>query len=236
MKKFVVFCDFDGTITLEDLGDAVFREFGEIEPYNSYLKERKIDIYQYWHTLCSKLDNNVKPSDIKNYVNLTQIDPYFGKFYRLCKENGIPFYILSDGFDIYINEVLNKEGYGEIEFYSNKLLFENEKFVPEFTFAAENCKCFSASCKRNLAVNRIGEDVISIYIGDGYSDFCGAEHCDIIFAKKTLAKFCNEKRLPHYPWKSFFDIIRIFKELILKGKAKQRNEAKVKRKNAYESE
>jgi len=236
MKKFKIFCDFDGTITQEDLGDAIFREFGRIEPYNRDLKAGKINIYDYWHTLCSKLDVDVKAKDIIEYAKKSEIDAYFVKFYEMCKEMGIPFYILSDGFDIYIRTVLENNGLGEIEFYSNKLKEVGSGFEPEFTFASDSCNCFSASCKRNLAVNRILEDEISIYIGDGYSDFCGAEHCDIIFAKKDLAKYCNERRLPHYPWRSFFDVMRIFKEQILNGKAKQRHDAKIKRKRAFEAE
>lgn len=235
-KNFKVFCDFDGTITQNDLGDEIFEHFGRIEPYNTELKNGKLNIYQYWHILCEEIDDNINIKDFEKYAEGSEIDPYFLKFYNSCKELGIPFYILSDGFDVYIKTVLEKNGVGEIEFYSNKLLKNDRGFEPEFTYASDSCNCFSASCKRNLAINRITEDEISIYIGDGYSDFCGAEHCDIIFAKKDLAKYCNEKKLPHYPWRSFFDVIRIFKEQIVNGKAKQRHDAKIKRKRAIEAE
>ncbi|MDQ1265330.1 MAG: 2-hydroxy-3-keto-5-methylthiopentenyl-phosphate phosphatase, partial [Bacteroidota bacterium] len=77
---------------------------------------------------------------------------------------------------------------------------------------------------------------IITFIGDGYSDFCAAEHSDIIFAKKSLAANCNKNKLPHYPYSNFFDVSRIFRDIIPKGKIKARNQARQLRNRAFLNE
>jgi 2-hydroxy-3-keto-5-methylthiopentenyl-1-phosphate phosphatase len=93
-----------------------------------------------------------------------------------------------------------------------------------------------ASCKRNSILSNTDDDTVVIYIGDDYSDFCGAEHSDIVFAKKNLAAYCNENKIPHYPYSNFFDILRITKDIINKKKYKFRHQARIKRKQAFEAE
>ena len=59
-------------------------------------------------------------------------------------------------------------------------------------------KC--ANCKRNHILNSSSDDDITIYIGDGWSDTCAAEHCDFIFAKKSLLKYCEAKWISILPF------------------------------------
>lgn len=235
-KKILVFCDFDGTITLSDLGDKVFEHFGKIEPYNTMLKNKEISIIKYWHLLCQSLDKELKLSDIAEYALNFEIDEYFIKFADYCKNNGIELTILSDGFDIYIDAILKKYNIEHIKYFSNKLKEKDNNIFPIFDFASDGCNCFCASCKRNRMIHSTDSDAIYVYIGDGYSDFCAAEHSDIIFAKKNLAKFCNENKISHYPFKSFYNILQIFENLFDSNKVKVKHQAWLKRNKAFQYE
>jgi len=75
-----------------------------------------------------------------------------------------------------------------------------------------------------------------VYIGDGYSDFCMVEYSDIIFAKSILSRYCNEKRIPHYNFKTFLEIINVLKKLLREKKIKPRRQAQLNRKKAIENE
>lgn len=235
-KKLEVFCDFDGTITQVDLGDEVFKKFGQFEPYHTQLVNKEIDIKEYWYRLCKTLPNDLKDEDIYNLAMDTPIDPYFTKFVEYLESEEIPMQIISDGFDSYIKPILDRENLSHIPYLSNYLEFTENKVTPVFPRASEACTCMCASCKRNSMLSQTHDDAIIVYIGDGYSDFCGAEHSDIIFAKKNLAAYCNANKLPHYPFKTFFDIIQTFKMMIKTGKIKKRNQAFINRKNAFETE
>ncbi len=236
MNKLNFFVDFDGTISNEDLGDKVFKILGKFEPFHTQLINKEINIKEYWHKLCDSLNDDVGLENIEEIARNTDYDYYFKSFYDWVKSEGFQIRIVSDGFDSYINEAFSLLDINDITIFCNKFNEENGKITPCFYGAQENCDCFSASCKRNVVLNNSNDDDVLVYIGDGYSDFCPAEHCDIIFAKKSLAAYCNDKRIPHYPYKNFFDIKKIIIDLIDKKKIKKRNFASIKRKNAFESE
>ena len=75
-----------------------------------------------------------------------------------------------------------------------------------------------------------------VYIGDGRSDTCAASHADIIFAKGALAAFCNERRIPHYTFHTFFDVVRIFKKIVGTKQMKHRRQAELMSKKSVEVE
>jgi 2-hydroxy-3-keto-5-methylthiopentenyl-1-phosphate phosphatase len=51
-----------------------------------------------------------------------------------------------------------------------------------------------------------------IYIGDGLSDTCPVHIADMVFAKGSLASYCNQHGIIHHNWNSFFDIISVLKK------------------------
>ncbi|OGU16244.1 MAG: hypothetical protein A2X61_14295 [Ignavibacteria bacterium GWB2_35_12] len=235
--KIAVFCDFDGTVTKPDLGDEIFKVYGKFEPYHSQLREGKLNIRDYWRTVCSELKPGTNAEIIRHFAEQAEVDSYFKDFAEFCKENDIHVSIVSDGFDTYINPVLNKLGLDWLHVYCNRLIFnDGSPPIPVYPYASESCECLCASCKRNSMLNSIDDNTVLVYIGDDYSDYCGAEHSDIVFAKKNLAAYCNEKKIPHYPYSTFFDILRIMKDIVKKKKYKIRHHAKIKRKQAYEAE
>lgn len=232
-----VFCDFDGTIISKDLGDEVFQHFGHIEPYHSRLLAGELPIREYWRAVCATLSPEVTQEKIREFALEVSVDPNFRSFAGYCRENGIPLTILSDGFDAYIKPVLERESLSGIPVYSNFLEFRAASPpVPHFPGASESCTCLCASCKRNLVLTQAQPESLIVYIGDGLSDTCAAEHADVIFAKKKLAAYCNRHRLPHYPFSNFFDILRVFREGVEKKQFRPRHQAFLRRKKSFETE
>lgn len=231
-----VFVDFDGTITKFDIGDALFMDFGQFEPWHSLLVEGKLKIRDYWHKLAENLDPGLTKETFAKYAIKHEIDAYFIKFADYCRNSGINISIVSDGFDIYIEPILKHYGLEWIPFSANKLRIADGKYIPEFPGASESCNCLCASCKRNAVLANFASEDVYVFIGDGYSDYCAAEHCDIVFAKRHLAAYCNSNRIPHYTYSSFFDVYRILKKLLETGKFSKRHQAFLKRKKAFEIE
>lgn len=237
MALIKVFCDFDGTITKKDLGDEVFKVFGRFEPWHTKLVSGEINITQYWHSIFGTLKPGISAEDIREFALGYETDAYFRQFAEFCRTNDIELSIVSDGYDSYIYPVLESIGLAGIKVFCNKMIFRgNETPVPVFPMASESCRCLCASCKRNALLMDTPDDAVIVFIGDGYSDFCAAEHSDIVFAKKNLAAHCNKYRIPHYPFSTFFDVYKIMKDIVAKGKAKQRNQAALNRKRAIEAE
>lgn len=233
MKKsqFIIFTDFDGTITLNDVGDKLFQKFGnEIEMenlFNNYISG-KISETECWTEGC-KLLTEINYDNFRNFILEQKIDQSFKNFYNFCQNENIPLIILSGGFNQYIKIILEKENL-TLPFFANDLIFKNDETVfPKFDFTDETCvKC--ANCKRNHIITKSSEEQIIVYIGNGYSDFCPAKYADIVFAKDSLVRFCEMENITFKRFDNFNDLLEKFKNIIENEKPKKRKSAELLRK------
>jgi 2,3-diketo-5-methylthio-1-phosphopentane phosphatase len=240
MKKraIKVFVDFDGTITLEDVGDAIFRKFGSTEKVNKIIEDLlsdKISSRQCWDELCDSV-NVINKYKLDKFIDMLDVDPTFNSFVNFCNQNGLHTVILSDGFDYYIERLFNKAGLAGLKYYSNKLFVEdNGKLSASYPYYDIGSPT-SANCKKNHIINHSSDDDYTIYIGDGNSDKEAAQYCDFIFAKNGLARFCSIERISFYPFKNFIDVENKITELMNKKYLRKRHQAELKRKSAYLAE
>lgn len=235
-SSMVIFCDFDGTITRRDVGDALFQTFGIFEPYHTFLLEGKISVAEYYRTATSATSYDFNEMSVRIFAEQMEMDAYFPAFYEYCRLQNFPLTIVSDGFHEYIQPILKANGIIDADVRANFLSFQETGSEPIFPAESENCLCFCASCKRNVMLSTSPIEALFVYIGDGLSDTCVASHADIIFAKGALAAFCNEHRIPHYTFHTFFDILHITKKLVGSNKIKHRRQAELLRKKSTENE
>ena len=233
-----VFVDFDGTITLEDVGEAIFKKFGETEKVKRIIEDLlsdKISSRQCWDELCDSVDN-INKAELDEFIDLLDVDPTFIPFVKFCSENKIDMVVLSDGFDYYIDRLFNKAGLAGLKYYSNKLFVDETGILKaEYPYFDVDSPT-SANCKKNHIINHSSDDEYTVYIGDGNSDKDAAQYCDFIFAKDGLARFCSMERISFYPFRDFNEVRNKLTELMLKKNLRKRHQAQLKRKSAYMAE
>ena len=239
MKRTIkVFVDFDGTITLEDVGEAIFKKFGETEKVKRIIEDLlsdKISSRQCWDELCDSVDN-INKAELDEFIDLLDVDPTFIPFVKFCSENKIDMVVLSDGFDYYIDRLFNKAGLAGLKYYSNKLFVDDKGILKaEYPYFDVDSPT-SANCKKNHIINHSSDDEYTVYIGDGNSDKEAAQYCDFIFAKDGLARFCSMERISFYPFRDFNEVQNKLTELMLKKNLRKRHQAQLKRKSAYMAE
>ena len=239
MKRTIkVFVDFDGTITLEDVGEAIFKKFGETEKVKRIIEDLlsdKISSRQCWDELCDSVDN-INKAELDEFIDLLDVDPTFIPFVKFCSENKIDMVVLSDGFDYYIDRLFNKAGLAGLKYYSNKLFVDETGMLKaEYPYFDVDSPT-SANCKKNHIINHSSDDEYTVYIGDGNSDKDAAQYCDFIFAKDGLARFCSMERISFYPFRDFNEVQNKLTELMLKKNLRKRHQAQLKRKLAYMAE
>jgi 2-hydroxy-3-keto-5-methylthiopentenyl-1-phosphate phosphatase len=237
-RNLKVFVDFDGTITLEDVGDAIFRKFGCAEKTDKIIEDLlsdKISSRQCWDELCNSVEYvNIKELD--DFVGSLDVDPTFIPFVKFCSDNEIELIILSDGFDFYIKKLFGKASLVGLKYYSNRLIVNDEgKLSAEYPHYDSDSPT-SANCKKNHIINHSSDYDFTIYIGDGNSDKDAAQYCDFIFAKNDLLKFCSKERISFYPFNNFIDVQNKITELMNKKNLRKRHQAQLKRKSAYLAE
>jgi len=230
-----IFVDFDGTITKRDIGENIFLHFGN-QPASSIItqniKDGVITGKEGWKQLFHEAPD-LTLEQVHEYIQSFEIDESFKDFVAYCRENGTPFFVLSDGFENYIEYIFEKEGLGDIRFFANKLVPSATGTIqPVFPYTDEECTdC--ANCKRNHILEESGDDEITVYIGNGSSDTCPAQYCDIVFAKDDLLKFCEKERISFFPYSSFKDVLSLLQLTLSKKRIKKRHQAVLKRNDVY---
>lgn len=237
-KVFKIFVDFDGTITKLDVGENLFRKFGDEvsvkEIIDNYLSE-KISSKEMWLSLCKSATITEK-QQLFDFIDSIEIDETFIEFSEYCKSNNFGLYILSDGFDLYIDRILKREKLEHIRYFSNKMTINKEnELLPSFPYLDIGYKN-SANCKRNHIINLSGDDEFTIFVGDGFSDRYTVAYCDFIFAKDDLLKYCEIEKITYFPYSNFLDIITRIEKLKAKKRLKKRHQAVLKRNEAYMQE
>jgi 2,3-diketo-5-methylthio-1-phosphopentane phosphatase len=231
-----LFIDFDGTITRDDVGDVLFQTFGAFEPIHSELLAGKHTVASYYRHATKLLRNDATPETIREFALRREVDPYVVSLFTWCEANGVDITVVSDGFDVYIEPILSLIGYGHLRRYSNALSWHEGTWEPSFPGASESCSCFCASCKRNVLLTLSGPDDVIIYVGDGRSDTCAAEHADIVFAKGTLAKHCETHGVAHHHFHTMFQVQQILERRLHDDDLRPRKQAERLRQRAIQGE
>ncbi len=212
MKRLIL-CDFDGTISLRDMGYALVTRFAsdDWKAIDRDFREGKIGSREAYFRIAKILkgDQEVIFGFIQENSN---IDPHFISFYQYCQEKDIDIKIVSDGLDFYIKTVLQIHHLSDIPFYANHTYFQKEEGVKvSFPYSNEECG-LCGTCKKALVqTHRKTYDSI-IFIGNGISDRCAAREADFVFAKDSLYGFCIDQDITCHFFEDFGEILSDLKK------------------------
>jgi 2-hydroxy-3-keto-5-methylthiopentenyl-1-phosphate phosphatase len=233
-KVFKIFIDFDGTITKVDVGEMFTDIFGDPDKNKEIIRlwvEDKITSPESWYLMFENV--LIDENKFNEFIATVQIDKTFIDFIDYSIRNNFEIRVLSDGFDIYINKILERENITGLEVYCNKAIINpDNKLTPIFPYGDEECKS-CGNCKRNHILSNCSEEDFIIYIGDGYSDKCPIQYCDFIFAKNSLLKFCELNRITYFPFNNFDDVKLKLEELKNRKRLKKKFQAAVKRNDVF---
>ena len=233
--RFKIFLDFDGTITQNDVGESIFRHFLDEQLTDKIVEDLlsdRISSRECWEKLC-EVAPALEKQVLDNFIISQKTEPTLHRFIEFCSEHKFDVYVLSDGFDYYIDQILTREKLNYLKVFSNKLILDEKgKLIPSFPFYNSDCKS-TANCKRNHIIENSGDEDYTVFIGDGNSDKDPIQYVDFIFAKKDLLKFCEVNRITYFPFKNFDDVIERLTELGLRKRLKKRHQAELKRREAF---
>jgi len=94
----------------------------------------KISSRECWEKLCDSA-TGINSVELDKFILSQKVEPTLHKFIEFCEEKKFDVFILSDGFDYYIERILKKEHLQRINYFSNNL-----KLYPA---AVSNAFCLS---------------------------------------------------------------------------------------------
>ena len=193
-KPLLVMTDFDGTLSLTDVGYEVLLKFSRQgwDDIDRAYCAGEIGSKEAYSRICAIL-GGTREDMLQFVAENTVIDPHFAEFHAFCIRHGIDVKVVSDGLDFYIDFVLRQHGFAGIPFYSNVMTFRDGKPQRiEFPHANGTCdKC--GTCKSNILAACQPDYGKIVYVGDGYSDLCPAKKADLVFAKGILWTRLSQK-------------------------------------------
>ncbi|MCL5006182.1 MAG: MtnX-like HAD-IB family phosphatase [Acidobacteria bacterium] len=207
----VVFSDFDGTISLVDVADAILEQFAD--PSWRKVEEEwvrgSIGSEECLRRQMALVKTTAK--QLNALIDAVPLDPDFSTFYRFVQMQRLPFYIVSDSFDYVIRRALKRAGAdGELRngkhLFSSALRLVRGELHLSFPHSKINCPHGCATCKAAIIQRVRGERCPVVFVGDGLSDRFAVEEADMIFAKEELLDYCHEKGLDCVPFQTFRDV------------------------------
>jgi 2,3-diketo-5-methylthio-1-phosphopentane phosphatase len=215
VNSFAVFCDFDGTVAQNDVGNLVFEAFGDPRQWQDLVEEWKAgrcEARELWRRQAA-ITRMSKP-ELEAFAARQPLDPYFESFVEFCYRNQLPIAVVSDGMDAYIHRILAAHGLGDLPVYCNHLtLYDDHSVSVSFPYYEEGCgQC--ANCKGFHLQHAKENQHTTIYVGDGYSDLCAVPEADILFAKDDLAEYCQRHNLAFRSYRHFGDVQNAIDDMI----------------------
>ena len=187
--RLAVFCDFDGTFSVQDVGSTLAQRHAGAARSKAWARYERgeINAWQYNMEILDGLP--LSQAQVERFLETIELDPGAKDLVVWCEQRGVPFRILSDGFDANLDRLQQLLGVSFV-YDANHLRYEHDRWRLTPGFPSTTCGCGTGVCKRGRidAVRADHPEATLVHIGNGrVSDLCGAMAADLAFAKDTLA-------------------------------------------------
>ena len=196
LSKTSVFFDFDGTITLDDVGVYLLEQLdarGWLELDEQYkagtLGSRECIEAQWW---C--IPDSVGEAERRALAARVPVDPAFHPLVEQLQNRGAEVAVVSDGWGFYIADAIAPL---EIPVFTNTIDFATNTLVSPYRDPACPTCGACGTCKPAIVREAAQRGRTTVFVGDGTSDRHAARVADVVFAKGALAQWCATEAIPH---------------------------------------
>lgn len=207
---FVVVSDFDGTITQDDLVVALTCH---VNPDNraivNRINARELDLTTGLTRLFETLPSERKPEYVTFLREQVSFRAGFHQFQAVLADSRIPFYIVSNGLDFMLEAVLGPIQEGTAHRIVNQARFDGESIRIDWRYpCTPPCPGGCGLCKHAVVRElRAKYQAPVIFVGDGVTDFNGAQAADQVFARSRLAQYLERTGTPYQPFDRFDTVL-----------------------------
>jgi 2,3-diketo-5-methylthio-1-phosphopentane phosphatase len=215
VTQWTILCDFDGTISVEDITDSLLERFGRPGWQAIEQAWRRGDIGSHDCMAQQVALLEVTSEELDAHLDGMSIDRAFAAFALAAQDAGMPLAVVSDGLDYAIRRILGNHGLGSLPIVANRLEASGKAgWSLDFPYGSATCRVAAGNCKCACANRARAEQRRVLLIGDGASDFCVAGEADLVFAKHRLIEHCRSAGIPYVPITGFADALDLLPVLL----------------------
>ena len=203
----IIQCDFDGTITEEDVSFALLDAFAQ-DDWREWLeqyRQNKIPVGEF-NTRAFAMVKATRAELLKVARDKVRLRTGLRELVSYCRRRGFRLVIVSNGLDFYITTILKDAGLGNIEVHAAKTRFHHSGLKVQY-IGPDNTPLlhdFKGSYTRVF----LKQDHQLVYVGNGPSDIAPAAYAHRVFARDGMLDGCREIGLECTPFNDLNDVVR----------------------------
>ncbi|MEB3292834.1 MAG: HAD-IB family phosphatase [Synechococcales bacterium] len=206
--QYIIFSDFDGTITAEETFVALLKQFtpdlsAQLMPE---MYAQRLTLREGVRRLLESIPAS-QYAAILDFAKTKTIRPGLPELLDFLDRQGVPFVVVSGGVRIVVELVLGelKQRVAGIHAVDLETNGEFLKPISEFEDGTE------LVAKVQVMANYPCEQAIAI--GDSITDLNMALAAPIVFARDRLATYLEERGKSYIPWNDFFEVRDVLMQL-----------------------
>jgi 2-hydroxy-3-keto-5-methylthiopentenyl-1-phosphate phosphatase len=202
----IIQCDFDGTITEEDVSFMLLDAFapGDWREWLQRYRENRIPVGEF-NTRAFAMLKASKAELLEVARDKVRLRAGLHELVSYCRRRGFRFMIVSNGLDFYITAILKDAGLGDIEVYAAKTRFYRRGLKVQYI--GPDSTPLISDFKEAYTRAFLKQGYRVVYVGNGPSDIAPAVHAHHIFATDGLLDGCREMNLKCTPFNDLNDIV-----------------------------
>jgi 2-hydroxy-3-keto-5-methylthiopentenyl-1-phosphate phosphatase len=156
--------------------------------------------------------------DIREFArDHAKLRPGFLEFVSHLRGLGFPLAITSEGLDLYIDPVIERDRIDYVSVFSNEAKrTEGGRISVRYPHADMDCDdC--GNCKSGLVEALKADGNYVVFVGNGRTDLCPAKKANLVFARDELARDLQSAGRPFILFEDFFDIMEAWDSVVAHG-------------------
>ena len=214
-----ILTDFDDTAAVQNVAELLLQRFGDPTWTNvrQQFRDGQMDLKEYQEITFRNMraDRSAMQHFVRERANLR---PFFGDLYQYCRGHDIPLAVVSQGLDFYISALLDRDGFGDVPIYAVDTSFDRGQIFYHYNHVYPGAES-KGNSKAFIVEQFQQQGHFVIFAGDGASDQEASERADMVFAHRTLARFCDRQGIEYQPFEDFKAVLLALRELHLNGSA-----------------
>ena len=205
--KTLIQCDFDGTITEEDMGFLLLDTFAgkDWRRLLTEYRENRLSVGRF-NTRAFAMVKADKQTLLKFVKSKVKIRAGFHELLAYCRRKDFRFIIVSNGLLFYIEGILRHVGIDNIDILAAKTNFTTKGI--DAKYIGPGGKQIQDGFKETYIRLFLSRGYRVVYIGNGISDTSPAKQAHHIFAISELLDYCKETNLDCTPFVDLNDVVR----------------------------
>ena len=213
--------DFDDTAAVQNVAELLLNRFGAAgwQEVRQRFRDGHLSLKEYQEITFREM--RAGRSALQHYVKeYASLRPWFPELRRFCQSPGpglppIPLAVVSQGLDFYISALLERDGFDDVPIYAVDTEFREGRISYHYRHNYPGMAEIQGNSKAFLVEQFQRQGYFVVFAGDGASDTEASQRADMVFAHRTLARFCDAQGIPYTPFKDFKSMLMAVRRLHL---------------------